>query len=109
MSIKLTESAKTYIQEHRIDSLLLDVNTIQEGCTAIYSPNLTIISHSSDSDLDIQYAELVERKNLKLYISNRFLETFGPRNEFYLDMKGFFDKILIVSNIEAKTKDICKV
>jgi hypothetical protein len=111
MSITLTKSAKTYIQEHRIDSLLLDIDTIQEGCMAIYSPNLTVISHSSNShlDSDIKYAELIERKNLKLYISNRFLDTFGPRNEFHLDLKGFFDKILALTNIETKTKNICKV
>lgn len=107
MSINLTSSAKKYIQEHNIRCLFLDIDTIEEGCTAIYSPNLKQISYEKLQKHNTN--EIIEIEDLKLAISEEFVSLFGNQKEFNLDIQGFFEKVLIITNVETKTKNICKV
>jgi len=107
MAITLTSPAKKYIQEHNINCLLLEIDTIKEGCTAIYSPNLKQISYEKLQKHNAN--EIIETEDLKLAISEEFVSIFGNQKEFNLDIQGFFEKVLIMTNIETKTKNICKV
>lgn len=107
MSINLTLSSKKFIQDNKITHLLLDVDIIEEGCTAIYSPNLIPIS--KDKFNKFSSLKTIKSENFKLHLSENFISIFGVQNEYSLDLKGFFEKVLTITNIETKIKDICKV
>ena len=106
MSVNLSTEAKEYIKNNDIKYLLLEVDIIEEGCTAIYNPNLKIISNKIDSEKEIEY---IKTQNIQFFISKDFHSIFGTQKRFELDLVGFFEKVLTITNIEAKTKNICKV
>jgi len=106
MSVNFSPQAKNYIKNNHIKYLLLEVDTIEEGCTAIYNPNLKILSKKMNSENVI---ENIETEDIQLFISKDFTSIFGTQKQFELDLVGYFEKVLTITNIEAKTKNICKV
>ncbi|MFO7797305.1 MAG: hypothetical protein ACQERB_13890 [Promethearchaeati archaeon] len=106
MSINFSTEAKDFIKNNNIKYLFLDVDTIEEGCTAIYNPNLKIVSNKINSE---QVIENIETEDIQLFISKDFNSLFGIQKQFEVDLVGFFEKVLTITNIEAKTKNICKV
>jgi len=106
MSVNFSSQAKDYIKTNHIKYLLLEVDTIEEGCTAIYNPNLKILSKNMNSENEF---ENIETEDIQLFISKDFTSIFGTQNQFELDLVGYFEKVLTITNIEAKTKNICKV
>ena len=106
MSVNFSPQAKNYIKNNNIRYLFLDVDTIEEGCSAIYNPNLKILSKKMNSENVI---ENIETEDIQLFISKDFNSIFGTQKQFELDLVGYFEKVLTITNIEAKTKNICKV
>jgi hypothetical protein len=109
MNIRISEEAKKFLaNKENHTAFLIDINQIDEGCTRIYNPNIEHLTKNTKLE-SMEGKEEINKDKYKFFISKRFLEIFGDLNKLDIDVGGLFEKMLIFSNIDAKTKNICKV
>ena len=107
MSITLTSESKEYIQEKSITDILIDVTIIREACLEINNPTLKIIKEGGLES--VKDSIKISLGTLNVHVSREFIEIFGNREEYQIDLGGFFEKILILKNVDPINKNTCNV
>ncbi|MHA1338303.1 MAG: hypothetical protein ACTSPW_21620 [Promethearchaeota archaeon] len=107
MLVRLTEQAIEYIKKNQITSIFIDVSIIREMCLEIDSPIIKIIEDISVAEKNCPIK--LEIGDLKVFISKNFNELFGNKEEYLIDVDGFFEKKLMLKNIRPITKNICNI
>ena len=107
MSIILTNESKEYIEKNDVTNILIDVIIIREACLEIKNPTLNIIKE--DGVESIKDPIKITLGTLNVYISRKFIKTFGNHEEYQIDMSGFFEKRLTLKNINPININTCNV
>lgn len=109
MHIKISSEAKQFlVKKEKVTRLLIDIDQIDEGCTRIYNPKIELLENGKEPE-EIKISIEMELEGYTFFISRRFSEIYGSISELIIDIGGLFEKVLIIDNIEAQTKNICKV
>jgi hypothetical protein len=109
MDIELSSDAEQFLVEKKnISGLLIDICKIDEGCTRIYNPTIEILENGKNPEKkEINIKQ--EKEKYSLFVTQCFSEIYGGLKKLKIHVGGLFEKMLILENIEARTKNICKV
>ncbi|MBY9009582.1 MAG: hypothetical protein KGD74_06945 [Candidatus Lokiarchaeota archaeon] len=107
MSILLSEKSKNYIEKNKISEIFIDINFIEEPCTQVYEPKITIINSKNKKELATK--DIVSDDGLTLSISDSFIKIYGLLDEYQLELGGLLKKMLRLNNVEPIIKNICKI
>ncbi|MGV9173804.1 MAG: hypothetical protein ACOC44_14930 [Promethearchaeia archaeon] len=109
MKIEISSEARKFLAyKGEVTGLRILIDQIDEECTRIFNPSIKLLKNNNppgSSDVD----QKIEMEDYTIFISKRFTEIYGQKDELMIDVGGFFEKVLIISNIDAQTKNICKV
>ncbi|MFO8017080.1 MAG: hypothetical protein R6U96_00450 [Promethearchaeia archaeon] len=109
MKIKISSEAHEFLKEkEKVTGLWILIDQIDEECTRIYNPSIKLLKNNNPPPSS-EIERKIESRDYSVFISKRFSEIYGEADEVQIDTGGFFEKILLISNIDAKSKNICKV